>query len=110
MILWCWMGVPGRLDITGAQAKWIADRRLGVGCDQIIIIEVDAAGSDAFMRILNADGSESGACGNATRCVAALLAQETGQRRIGIRTSSGAAALGDYRPWAGRGGYGRTST
>ncbi len=78
------------VDITGAQAKWIADRRLGVGCDQIIILEVDAAGSDAFMRILNADGSESGACGNATRCVAALLAQETGQRRISIRTSSGA--------------------
>jgi diaminopimelate epimerase len=75
--------------VTGAEAKWIADRRLGVGCDQIIIIEVDAAGSDAFMRILNADGSESGACGNATRCVAALLAEETGQRQVSIRTISG---------------------
>jgi diaminopimelate epimerase len=75
--------------VTGAEAKWIADRRLGVGCDQIIIIEVDAAGSDAFMRILNADGSESGACGNATRCVAALLAEETGQRQVSIRTICG---------------------
>ena len=75
--------------VAAAEAKWIADRRLGVGCDQIIIIEVDAAGGDAFMRILNADGSESGACGNATRCVAALLAQETGQRRVSIRTISG---------------------
>jgi diaminopimelate epimerase len=60
-----------------------------VGCDQIIIIEVDAAGADAFMRILNADGSQAGACGNATRCVAALLAQETGARRLVIRTIAG---------------------
>jgi diaminopimelate epimerase len=77
------------LAVTAPQARWIADRRLGVGCDQIIVIEVDAAGADAFMRILNADGSESGACGNATRCVAALLAEETGARRVVIRTAAG---------------------
>jgi diaminopimelate epimerase len=77
------------IALSAAQARWVADRRLGVGCDQIIIIEVDAAGADAFMRILNADGSESGACGNATRCVAALLAQDSGERRIVIRTLSG---------------------
>jgi diaminopimelate epimerase len=77
------------LAVAAAQARWIADRRLGVGCDQIIVIEVDAAGADAFMRILNADGSESGACGNATRCVAALLAEETGARRVVIRTAAG---------------------
>jgi diaminopimelate epimerase len=75
--------------VTGRQARWIADRRMGVGCDQIIVIEVDAAGADAFMRILNADGSQAGACGNATRCVAALLAEETGARRVVIRTVAG---------------------
>jgi diaminopimelate epimerase len=75
--------------VAAAEAKWIADRRLGVGCDQIIIIEVDAAGGDAFMRILNADGSESGACGNATRCVAQLLFAETGRREQVIRTVAG---------------------
>jgi diaminopimelate epimerase len=75
--------------ISPAQAQAIADRRLGVGCDQIIVIENDAAGSDAFMRIINADGSEAGACGNATRCVAALLAEESGARRVSIRTVSG---------------------
>lgn len=77
------------IAFTAAQARWIADRRLGVGCDQIIVIERDAAGADAFMRILNADGSESGACGNATRCVAALLAEETGARRVTVRTIAG---------------------
>jgi diaminopimelate epimerase (EC 5.1.1.7) len=41
------------------------------------------------MRILNADGSEAGACGNATRCVAALLAAETGARALTIETNAG---------------------
>jgi diaminopimelate epimerase len=78
----------GTLGLTKPAARLIADRRLGIGCDQIIIIEPDPE-ADAFMRILNADGSESGACGNATRCVAALLAEETGRRRLVIRTAAG---------------------
>ncbi|MDD2878125.1 MAG: diaminopimelate epimerase [Acidiphilium sp.] len=76
------------LTLTASQAAALADRRRGVGCDQIILIEPDPT-ADAFMRILNADGSESGACGNATRCVAALLAGETGARTLTIRTSAG---------------------
>jgi diaminopimelate epimerase len=83
-------GRAGKLAFTPAQARWIADRHTGIGCDQIIIIENDELdAADAFMRILNADGSEAGACGNATRCVAALLAEETGARRVTIRTLSG---------------------
>ena len=76
------------LDLAPAAAARIADRHRGVGCDQIILIEPDDDAA-AFMRILNADGSESGACGNATRCVAALLAAETGARRLVIRTNAG---------------------
>ena len=76
------------LDLAPAAAARIADRHRGVGCDQIILIEPDD-GAAAFMRILNADGSESGACGNATRCVAALLDGETGARRLAIRTNAG---------------------
>ena len=55
-----------------ARARRIADRREGIGCDQIIVIEPSAT-ADAFMRILNADGSEATACGNASRAVALLL-------------------------------------
>src|ERR1700733_15847319 len=77
------------LALAPARVRHIADRRLGIGCDQLIVIEPDASGADAFMRILNADGSEAGACGNATRCVAALIAEETGARRLSIRTISG---------------------
>jgi diaminopimelate epimerase len=54
------------------RVRLLADRRLGIGCDQLIRLELSAR-ADVFMRIYNPDGSESGACGNATRCVAHLL-------------------------------------
>lgn len=53
----------------------LADRRRGVGCDQLIVLEPSAR-ADVFMRIYNPDGGEAEACGNATRCVAALLGEE----------------------------------
>lgn len=59
-------------QMTPQLASWIAYRRFGIGCDQIILLE-HSVKADVFMRIYNADGSESGACGNATRCVADLL-------------------------------------
>ena len=58
--------------IDAARARAIADRREGIGCDQLILIE-PSHNADARMRIWNADGSEVEACGNASRCVALLL-------------------------------------
>mgnify|MGYP002630665670 CR=1 FL=1 len=76
------------LDAAGARA--IADRHTGVGCDQLILIErPEDANADAFMRIHNADGGEVAACGNAARCVAALLMAETGQDNVRIQTRAG---------------------
>lgn len=77
------------IRLAPAQAAALADRRTGIGCDQVILVE-PASGADAFMRILNADGSEAGACGNATRCVASLLFD--GRRNLTIRTSAGELA------------------
>ena len=79
------------LGFTQTRAAAIADRRPAIGCDQFITIERAPAGSTAaaFMRIRNPDGGEAGACGNATRCVAALLADETGQAVQVIRTEAG---------------------
>jgi diaminopimelate epimerase len=82
-------GRKGGLGLTPAAAAAIADRHTGVGCDQLIVIEPAGPGADAFMRIRNPDGSEAGACGNATRCVVHLLAAETGRARQTIRTISG---------------------
>ncbi|HEY5301587.1 MAG TPA: diaminopimelate epimerase [Acetobacteraceae bacterium] len=77
------------LDLTVTRAAWVADRRRGIGCDQLITLEPPPAGADVFMRIRNPDGSEVEACGNATRCVAVLLARETGRQRQVIRTVAG---------------------
>ena len=65
---------------SAAEARAIADRRRGVGCDQLIILEpTNEPDADVFMRILNADGGEVEACGNGTRCVASLLIEGGGQ-------------------------------
>jgi diaminopimelate epimerase len=79
------------LGITPVRAAALADRRRGIGYDQLIIIEPAPEGSnaDAFMRIRNPDGTEAGACGNATRCVVERLAAETGRRHLVIRTAAG---------------------
>src|SRR5947208_10951981 len=80
----------GAIPLGAAAARILADRRTGIGCDQVILLEPprDPA-ARVFMRIRNPDGGEAEACGNGTRCVAALLAAETGTRRIGIETAAG---------------------
>ncbi len=86
------------LPVTPARAAAIADRRRGIGCDQFILLEPGTDGADVFMRIRNPDGSEAGACGNATRCIASLVAGESGAGRVVVRTISGdlpAERLGD---------------
>jgi diaminopimelate epimerase len=67
----------------------LADRKRGIGFDQLIVIEKGRSGEDAFMRIYNADGGEVAACGNATRCVARLLFEETGKPVAALATSAG---------------------
>lgn len=57
------------LELDSDSARHIADRRYGIGCDQILIVEPPrSATADFAYRILNADGSESGQCGNGARC------------------------------------------
>lgn len=71
-------------------ARAIADRRRGVGCDQLILVEpTTMPGADVRLRFLNADGSESGACGNGTRCVASRLMELSGAPRLVMETLAG---------------------
>jgi len=79
------------LDAEGARA--VADRRRGVGCDQVIVIERGTDG--AAMRIFNADGGEVESCGNAARCVARLLMEETGRDQVAIDTPGGRLLCSD---------------
>jgi diaminopimelate epimerase len=77
------------LPLSPRRAAAIADRHVGIGCDQLIVLEPATDGADVVMRIRNPDGSEAGACGNATRCVASLVAAETGRARVVVRTIAG---------------------
>ncbi|KAB2944077.1 MAG: diaminopimelate epimerase [Hyphomicrobium sp.] len=76
------------LTFSPEDAQRLGDRTKGVGCDQVIVIEPSQK-ADVFMRIFNADGSEVSACGNATRCVALLAAEETGRSEVSVETSAG---------------------
>ena len=76
------------LALSPAAARAIADRRTGVGCDQIVVLEASET-ADAFMRIRNADGGEVDACGNGARCAAALLMAESGRDRALLDTAAG---------------------
>ena len=79
-----------KVTIDAAVARALADRHTGIGCDQLIVIEAPRLpAAQAFMRIINADGSEAEACGNAARCIARLLAHETGDRRVRLETLAG---------------------
>ena len=79
-----------KLDLPAARISAIADRRLGVGCDQLIVLEPPTErGADVFMRIYNPDGGEAGACGNATRCVASMVMEERRTDEVTVQTISG---------------------
>jgi diaminopimelate epimerase len=84
------------LALDAATARRIADRRLGVGCDQILIVEPPrSATADFTYRIVNADGSESGQCGNGARCFIRYVraAGLTAKTRIVVDTCNGQMVL-----------------
>jgi len=102
-----------RRSLPAPTAGWIrmlSDRRLGIGCDQVLVMEAGAERS-CVLRVFNNDGSEAGNCGNGLRCVAHLLLEEgiqapvvielnhrlyTAERRDnGIRVHMGKARIAD---------------
>ena len=74
-------------NLTKDQIVKICDRNF-IGCDQLIFIESDNS-ANASLRFFNSDGGESGACGNGTRCVAALISKEKNNKSIILNTLSG---------------------
>ncbi|MHA1517846.1 MAG: diaminopimelate epimerase [Alphaproteobacteria bacterium] len=87
----------GALTLGPGIVQAIADRKEGIGCDQLIALEPSTK-ADVFMRIWNSDGGEVAACGNAARCVAAVIAKEQGKPEVTIETENqvlGAAVAED---------------
>jgi diaminopimelate epimerase len=77
------------ISLSSDSTKAIADRRTGVGCDQILIIEPPRGGGDVFMAIRNSDGGEVASCGNGSRCIASLLLDESGKDEVILETNAG---------------------
>ncbi|WP_210093608.1 diaminopimelate epimerase [Ruegeria sp. HKCCSP346] len=73
--------------ITPTLVRGIGHRQFGVGFDQLAVIEKGEA--DAHLVFYNSDGSTSAACGNATRCIARLLMDETGRSALKLTTERG---------------------
>jgi diaminopimelate epimerase len=74
--------------ITAELARAIGDRHFGVGFDQLAVM-LDCDDAAAYLEFWNADGSLSATCGNATRCIAALLFDETGLAELTLKTERG---------------------
>ena len=75
---------------SAEEIRAVADRQTGIGCDQFIVMEkAKSDASDVFMRIFNQSGEEVEACGNATRCIAALVAEEAQRTAITVETVAG---------------------
>src|SRR6186713_1893283 len=77
------------LAMSERQARTLADRRTGIGCDQLIVLEPSDV-ADVRMRIWNHDGGEVESCGNASRCVVALTGAKTLETGGGIVEGKGA--------------------
>ena len=77
------------VTLSDRLVRALADRRRGIGFDQLALIEPGEGGSDAHLSFRNADGSPSAACGNATRCIARHVMRETGKDRLRLTTGRG---------------------
>lgn len=89
-------GISQALDLTPEQVRWIADRRFGIGCDQVLIVEASTEPEVDFRyRIYNADGAEVQQCGNGARCFARYVRDEglVSKDVITVRTQGGLITL-----------------
>lgn len=83
------------VELTAEQIRFIADRRFGIGCDQVLMVEspdqTQAGSVDFKYRIFNADGSEVEQCGNGARCFARFVREKnlSSKDTIVVETFSG---------------------
>jgi diaminopimelate epimerase len=85
-------GIAQPVDLAPAQVRRLADRRFGVGCDQVLVVErATQADADFRYRIFNADGGEVEQCGNGARCFVVFVRARglTAKREIRVETAGG---------------------
>ena len=84
------------VSLNSAQIRRLADRRFGIGCDQLLLVEpAQQPGVDFRYRIFNADGSEVQQCGNGARCFARFVREQglSDKDQIVVETASGVITL-----------------
>jgi diaminopimelate epimerase len=89
-------GVSQKVRLSPEKIRQLADRQLGIGCDQLLLVEApENANVDFRYRIFNGDGSEVENCGNGARCFAIFVRERklTGKRTIKVETASGIMEL-----------------
>jgi diaminopimelate epimerase len=84
-------GIRQRVELSPAQVRLLADRRFGVGCDQVLLVERATGDADFRYRIFNADGGEVEQCGNGARCFAIFVRDQglTSKRELRVETAGG---------------------
>lgn len=85
-------GMSQKVDLSAAQLRNLADRRFGVGCDQVLVVERPTRDDVDFRyRIFNADGGEVEQCGNGARCFVVFVRARglTDKREIRVETAGG---------------------
>ena len=89
-------GINQSVSLTEQQIRHIADRRFGVGCDQLLLVEAPQTAAAEFRyRIFNADGGEVEQCGNGARCFARFVVAQglTQSKSIPVETAGGLIVL-----------------
>lgn len=81
-------GRSSPVSMTPLLAQRIGDRHRGIGFDQLAVVDADSTAA-ARLTFYNMDGSTAAACGNATRCIARFLMDETSTRKLTLRTERG---------------------
>ena len=84
------------VELTPGQVRQLADRHLGIGCDQLLLVEpASDARADFRYRIFNADGGEVGQCGNGARCFMQFVREQglTDKTQLQVETASGPLQL-----------------
>jgi len=89
-------GINQAVDLAQDQIRYIADRRFGIGCDQVLLVEKPQSENAEFhYRIFNADGGEVEQCGNGARCFARFVSDKglTDSQQIPVETAAGLIIL-----------------
>jgi diaminopimelate epimerase len=84
------------VSLTGEQVRLLADRHLGIGCDQLLLVEKATSGEADFRyRIYNADGGEAGQCGNGARCFMRFVHEQglSDKSELQVETAGGPLLL-----------------